>query len=230
MEKEIQRLKNSNLESLSRKEPLVVNKLVKVYKKGRTNVRAVNQLSFGVQKEQCFGLLGLNGAGKTSTFKMITGESEPNVGDVLINGYSIRARQFLARKNLGYCPQFDKLPEYLTVNETLTLFSKLRGSYSTEKIVDDMLNVFQLTEFENSLVQNLSGGNKRKLSSAIAFLGKPSVVILDEPSTGMDPGARKFLWNIIKKARDLGMCIVLSSHRLVDIFLKFMFPARLVKK
>lgn len=109
--------------------------------------------------------------------------------------------------------KFDKLPEYLTVNETLTLFSKLRGSFSTEKIVNDALNVFQLNEFENSLVQNLSGGNKRKLSSAIAFLGKPSVVILDEPSTGMDPGARKFLWNIIKKARDLGMCIVLSSHR-----------------
>ncbi len=213
MAKEIQRLKNSNLESLSRKEPLVVNKLVKVYRKGKANVRAVNQLSFGVQKKQCFGLLGLNGAGKTSTFKIITGESEPNVGDVLINGYSIRSRQFLARKNLGYCPQFDKLPEYLTVNETLTLFSKLRGSYSTEKIVDDMLNVFQLNEFERSLVQNLSGGNKRKLSSAISFLGKPSVVILDEPSTGMDPGARKFLWNIIKKARDLGVCIVLSSHR-----------------
>ncbi len=116
-------------------------------------------------------------------------------------------------KTLSKPKQFDKLPEYLTVNETLTLFSKLRGSYSTEKIVDDMLNVFQLTEFENSLVQNLSGGNKRKLSSAIAFLGKPSVVILDEPSTGMDPGARKFLWNIIKKGRDLGMCIVLSSHR-----------------
>ncbi len=68
-------------------------------------VRAVNQLSFGVKREQCFGLLGLNGAGKTSTFKMITGESEPDVGDVLINGYSIRARQFSARKNLGYCPQ-----------------------------------------------------------------------------------------------------------------------------
>ncbi len=79
-----------------------------------------------------------------------------------------------------------------------------------------MLNVFQLTEFENSLVQNLSGGNKRKLSSAIAFLGKPSVVILDEPSTGMDPGARKFLWNIIKKGRDLGMCIVLSSHSMEE--------------
>ena len=88
-----------------------------------------------------------------------------------------------ARKNLGYCPQFDKLPEYLTVNETLTLFSKLRGSYSTEKIVDDMLNVFQLNEFERSLVQNLSGGNKRKLSVAIALVGSPTVVLLDEPTS-----------------------------------------------
>ena len=109
VEEEILRLKNSNLESLSKKEPLVVNKLVKIYKKGKVSVKAVNHLSFGVQREQCFGLLGLNGAGKTSTFKMITGESEPDIGDVLINGYSIRARQFLARKNLGYCPQVSSI-------------------------------------------------------------------------------------------------------------------------
>lgn len=105
VEEESLRLKNSNLEKLSRREPLVVNRLVKMYKKNRVKVKAVNQLSFGVQRQQCFGLLGLNGAGKTSTFKMVTGESEPDFGDVLIDGYSIRARQFSARKNLGYCPQ-----------------------------------------------------------------------------------------------------------------------------
>jgi len=91
---------------VSRTQPLIVYKLIKSYKKtNKKRVKAVNQLSFGVERKHCFGLLGLNGAGKTSTFKMITGESEPDFGDVLINGYSIRARQFSARKNLGYCPQ-----------------------------------------------------------------------------------------------------------------------------
>ena len=124
----------------------------------------------------------MNGAGKTTTFKIITGEIDPTFGDVLINGYSIRNKSYMARRNLGYCPQFDCLPDYLTVREAMILFSELRGISSklAKNLVDDMVSIFQLNEFENALVQNLSGGNKRKLSSAIAFLGKPSVVVLDE--------------------------------------------------
>lgn len=216
VEMEATRIKKADLEKISKREPLIVKGLAKVYKKGKVKFNAVDNLNFGIEQEQCFGLLGLNGAGKTSTFKMVIGESEPDSGDVIIDGFSVCKQRFKARKKLGYCPQFDSFPEYLTVAETLKIFSKLRGASSINILVEDMLNVFQLVEFERSLVQNLSGGNKRKLSSAIAFLCNPSVVILDEPSTGMDPGARKFLWNIIKKARNLGICVVLSSHSMEE--------------
>lgn len=99
----------------------------------------------------------MNGAGKTTTFSMIIGETEPNLGDVYINGYSIQGSQSFARQNLGYCPQFDRLVEYLTVEETLKLFARLRGiePILANKISKDMLDIFQLQEFKNTLVQNL---------------------------------------------------------------------------
>ena len=100
---------------------------------------------------------GLNGAGKTTTFNMIIGEKEPDLGDVYINGYSIQGSQAQARQNLGYCPQFDRLVEYLTVEETLKMFSRLRGIEPAlaDKISKDMLDIFQLQEFKGTLVQNL---------------------------------------------------------------------------
>lgn len=124
----------------------------------------------------------MNGAGKSTTFKIITGELESNKGEVLVNGYSVKSENMKTRQHLGYCPQFDRLIEYLTVNETLILFANLRGidQVLSKKLSEDMQAIFQLGEFKNTYVQNLSGGTKRKLSCAIAFIGKPSVVILDE--------------------------------------------------
>ncbi|RNA03981.1 ATP-binding cassette sub-family A member 3-like [Brachionus plicatilis] len=196
--KEIKRIEDSDLTKLSKNEPLIK----------KIRLSAVDNLSFGVPSQTCFGLLGMNGAG----------ELEPNKGEVLVNGYCVKSENMKTRQNLGYCPQFDRLIEYLTVNETLILFANLRGidQALSKKLAQDMQAVFQLSEYKNTYVQNLSGGTKRKLSCAIAFIGKPSVVILDEPSTGMDPGARKFMWNIIKKARDTGMTIVLSSHSMEE--------------
>ena len=160
-------------------------------------------------------LLGLNGAGKTTTFKILTGEISPTSGNAFINGFDIKKDKNKARRNLGFCPQFDILPEYLTVRQTFDLIAGLRGldKESVDKIINELIQVFKLNEFNDKLVQTLSGGNKRKVSSAIAFIGKPSVVFLDEPTTGMDPAARRYLWTVIKKARDLGMTIVLTTHR-----------------
>lgn len=125
--------------------------------------------------------MGLNGAGKTTTFKMLTGEIKPTSGNAYINGFDIDNQRFKALHNLGFCPQFDCLPEYLTVEQTLKLFAGLRGipSNLVKTIIGELINVFKLNEFGNKLVQDLSGGNKRKVSSAIAFIGKPSVVFLD---------------------------------------------------
>jgi ATP-binding cassette subfamily A (ABC1) protein 3 len=98
------------------------------------------------------------------------------------------------------------------------LVAGLRGLEiaSIDKILNELIQVFKLGEFNDKLVQDLSGGNKRKVSSAIAFIGRPSVVFLDEPTTGMDPAARRYLWTVIKKARDLGMTIVLTTHSMEE--------------
>ena len=98
------------------------------------------------------------------------------------------------------------------------LFAGLRGldTSKIDLVLNELTSVFKLDEFNNKLVQDLSGGNKRKVSSAIAFIGRPSVVFLDEPTTGMDPAARRYLWTVIKNARDLGMTIVLTTHSMEE--------------
>lgn len=201
--------------SLSKTEPLVVHNLLRRFKKGPINFVAVNNLSFSVRRQECFGLLGLNGAGKSTTFKILTGELDATSGSAFINGCDIKQQQFAARQNLSFCPQFDYLPEYLTVQETFQLFAGLRAIEKTasKKCLTELLTVFKLNEFSDKFVQKLSGGNKRKVSAAISFIGRPSVVILDEPTTGMDPAARRYLWTVIKQARDAGMTIVLTTHR-----------------
>ena len=129
---------------------------------------------------ECFGLLGLNGAGKTSTLQILIGDLESSSGKAYLNGMRIGFGRNV--KDLGYCPQFDYLVDFLTVKETLELFASIRGlrRANAKDIIKKILDNFKLHEFKKTLVQNLSGGNKRKLSSAIAFIGKPQTVILDE--------------------------------------------------
>lgn len=212
---ESKRIRNSELASLSKSEPLVVYNLLKRFRKGPVRFVAVNRLSFGVRRQECFGLLGLNGAGKTTTFKILTGELTASDGAAYINGCDVQRELFAARRNLSFCPQFDYLPDYLTVLETFRLFAGLRAleRASIPKCLDELMTVFKLNEFGDKFVQSLSGGNKRKVSAALSFIGRPSVVILDEPTTGMDPAARRYLWTVIKQARDAGMTIVLTTHR-----------------
>ena len=180
-------MKSSNLDELSKKEPLIVSELHKVFTKGvcrSVSFHAVNNLSFGVQQNECFGLLGVNGAGKTTTLQILIGHLNGTSGSTFINGYDIKKDRYEATLSLGYCPQFDYLPEYLTVEQSLRLFASLRGLHGTsyDLIIKDFIDAFKLNEFKNRLVQNLSGGNKRKLSSALALIGKPKTVILDEVS------------------------------------------------
>ena len=165
-----------------------------------------------------FRLLGLNGAGKTTTFKILTGELDATSGNAFINGHDIDKNKFEARRNLGLCPQSDYLPEFLSVEQSFRLFANLRGleSDKIKEISDDLIQIFRLNESRTKQVQQLSGGTKRKVSAAIAFIGRPSCVILDEPTTGMDPAARRYLWTVIIKARDLGMTIVLTTHSMEE--------------
>ena len=154
---EIDRVKNCDLAVQSASEPLIISGLTKLFVKGKTKFLAVNNLGFGIAPKECFGLLGLNGAGKTTTFKILTGELTATSGQAYINGYNTVKERSQARRSLGFCPQFDYLPEYLTVQETFDLYCGLRGLDRSQvpKIIDDMTKVFKLNEMSKKKVQDL---------------------------------------------------------------------------
>uniref|UniRef100_A0A182J4R4 ABC transporter domain-containing protein n=1 Tax=Anopheles atroparvus TaxID=41427 RepID=A0A182J4R4_ANOAO len=179
---------------------------------------AVNKLSVGVRHSECFGLLGINGAGKTSTFKMMTGDENITSGDAWVNGINLRTDMNRVHQHIGYCPQFDALLEDLTGRETLYIFALMRGVHRSE-INGVSLTLAEELNFGKHLdkrTKAYSGGNKRKLSTALALMGNPSVVYLDEPTTGMDPGAKRQFWNVICKVRNSGKSIVLTSHSMEE--------------
>lgn len=175
---------------------VVLRNLRKVYPSGKL---AVQDLSFGLPKGACFGFLGINGAGKTTTMKMLTGDLLPSSGTATLSGFDILSQQIDVRREIGYCPQFDALFDLLSVREHLELFAQLKGVQAAdlEMVVQAKMTQLNLSSFEDKLAGSLSGGNKRKLSVAIAMIGSPSILFLDEPSTGMDPVSRRFMWDVI---------------------------------
>ncbi|CAA2979777.1 ABC transporter A family member 1 [Olea europaea subsp. europaea] len=168
---------------------IYLHNLRKVYPGGKQNGSkiAVHSLTFSVQEGECFGFLGTNGAGKTTTLSMLSGEERPSDGTAFIFGKDIRLNPKAARRHIGYCPQFDALLEVLTVREHLDLYARIKGvpEYELEYVVTEKLVEFDLLKHANKPSYALSGGNKRKLSVAIAMIGDPPIVILDEPSTGI---------------------------------------------
>ncbi|XP_068921390.1 phospholipid-transporting ATPase ABCA3-like [Petaurus breviceps papuanus] len=217
VENEREKILNS-LPELLQTTPLVTKELTKVHSHRKTPVLAVNKISVTVQKGECFGLLGFNGAGKTSTFKMLTGENTITSGDAFINGKSILNNLKMLQREVGYCPQFDALLGYMTGREILTMYARIWGIPENQiKLhVKSMIQKLLLENSADILVKNYSGGNKRKLSSGIALMGNPSVIFLDEPSTGMDPVARRLLWNAVTETRQLGKAIVITSHSMEE--------------
>lgn len=196
-------------------EPVKVVGLRKRYPNGKL---AVKNLTFGLGAGECFGFLGINGAGKTTTMRILTGDLTPSAGSAYLNGYNILTQRRDARRSIGYCPQFDALLDLLSVREHLELYGRLKGLGTSkrglEQEIQRLIHVLHLVPFENKLAGALSGGNKRKLSVAIAMLGQPKVIFLDEPSTGMDPGSRRKLWDVILdvSARSKKSTVVLTTH------------------
>ncbi|XP_055460812.1 phospholipid-transporting ATPase ABCA3 [Psammomys obesus] len=197
--------------------PLIINELSKVYDQ-RAPLLAVDRISLTVQKGECFGLLGFNGAGKTTTFKMLTGEETITSGDAFVGGYSISSEIGKVRQRIGYCPQFDALLDHMTGREMLAMYARLRGvpERLIDACVENTLRGLLLEPHANKLVKTYSGGNKRKLSTGIALIGEPAVIFLDEPSTGMDPVARRLLWDTVARARESGKAIVITSHSMEE--------------
>uniref|UniRef100_A0A4W5NQN0 P-type phospholipid transporter n=1 Tax=Hucho hucho TaxID=62062 RepID=A0A4W5NQN0_9TELE len=195
---------------------LELRQLTKVYK--RKQKPAVDRLCVGIPPGECFGLLGVNGAGKTTTFKMLTGDSIVTSGEAFLAGKSILREMDEVHQNMGYCPQFDAINDLLTGREHLEFYAVLRGVPEKEvcEVAEWGIRKLGLVKYVDKAAGSYSGGNMRKLSTAMALIGGPPVVFLDEPTTGMDPKARRALWNCIHSVIKEGRSVVLTSHSMEE--------------
>jgi len=184
---------------------LAVRKLHKRY----GDVMAVDSLDLEVRPGECFGLLGPNGAGKTTTIEICEGLLEPTSGEVEVLGRRWSSAEGELRQLLGIQLQETQLAEKLTVRETVRLF---RSFYDRGREVEDVIALVQLEEKSRARVGSLSGGQKQRLALACALVGDPQLLFLDEPTTGLDPQARRQLWELIGVLRAGGRTIVLTTH------------------
>jgi ABC-2 type transport system ATP-binding protein len=173
------------------------------------DVVAVAGLDLAVERGECFGLLGPNGAGKTTTIEILEGLIEQDEGDVEILGRRWRDDRTLLRQRLGVQLQETQLNDKLTVEETLRLF---RSFFDEGPTVAELLDVVELGTKRRSFVGKLSGGQKQRLSVACALVGRPDLLFLDEPTTGLDPQSRRQLWDVLQRFRSEGCTILLTTH------------------
>lgn len=193
---------------------IVMNNVWKLYGK----FQAVKDINLALKPFECFALLGSNGAGKTSTFKMLTCKSDISTGNIFICSLDVRKQKHEVSRIIGYCPQFDALINQLTGRETLKMFCTLRGIPESEQslIISQLASRLILHKFLDVKIGDCSGGNKRKFSTAVAMIGDPPVLLLDEPTSGMDPDARRHLWDAINEERERGKCILITTHSLEE--------------
>eukprot|EP00475_Leptophrys_vorax_P007273 TRINITY_DN14602_c0_g3_i1.p1 TRINITY_DN14602_c0_g3~~TRINITY_DN14602_c0_g3_i1.p1 ORF type:complete len:523 (-),score=106.60 TRINITY_DN14602_c0_g3_i1:113-1681(-) len=193
---------------------VVLKDLVKAFPLPDGGIKhAVDHLSLGIMRDQCFGLLGVNGAGKTTAIRIITGDERPTSGEVFVNGVDVVKHLSHAKDDIGYCPQFDPLLDEMTARETLSFYAVIRGIPSSliGPACMEIIDLLNLTEWADKPCGTYSGGNKRKLSLGMALLGSPAVVILDEPSAGMDPEAKRKLWSSIEAIKH-DRSVILTTH------------------
>uniref|UniRef100_A0A1A8PUY7 ATP-binding cassette, sub-family A (ABC1), member 12 n=3 Tax=Nothobranchius TaxID=28779 RepID=A0A1A8PUY7_9TELE len=201
---------------------LQINQLTKVYQHLNKKVHAVKRLSVGIPAGECFGLLGVNGAGKTTTFKMLTGDVSPTAGSARIMDRDRRLVDIMECRykgiNIGYCPQVDALDDLLTGEEHLYFYARIRGISKREidGVVNYLLKRLELNYHRNIVTDGYSCGTRRKLSAALALIGHPQILLLDEPSSGMDPRTKRHLWKIISEEVRGKCAVVLTSHSMEE--------------
>lgn len=206
-------------ESMSRtdgEQPIIrVDGLRKQY--GKTT--AVDGVSFSVLPGETFGLLGPNGAGKTTTMKMMCGLVQPDGGDVLVQGVSVRKATRQVQRMLGVVPQGLALYEDMTAHQNLVYFAKLRGIARAElaEQVDDILRLTGLGDDAHRKVKGFSGGMKRRLNIGIGLLGRPQVLLLDEPTVGIDPQSRRHILDSVRLLADEGVTVIYTSHYMEEV-------------
>jgi len=174
----------------------------------------VRDVTFDIEPGQCFGLLGPNGAGKTTTLRLALGLSAPDAGEIHLLGHTIPAEARAARHRIGVVPQFDNLDPDFTVAENLLVFGRYFGL--ADRVIrertPDLLAFAGLEGRETAPIASLSGGMKRRLTLARALVNDPDLIVLDEPTTGLDPQARHLIWERLRNLRAAGKTIILTTH------------------
>lgn len=172
-------------------------------------LKAVDQLSFSTHRGEIFGLLGPNGAGKTTTLEMIEGLRIPDSGNIYVNGYDVRRDLTKVKQIIGVQLQSTSLYNKIKVGEAIELFGNY---YKQRRSVDELLQLVSLEDKRTTYHQDLSGGQKQRLALAITLVNDPQIVFLDEPTTGLDPQARRNLWDIISKMKSEEKTIIITTH------------------
>ena len=179
--------------------------LVKRYR----DLVAVNGIDLEAHRGTCLGVLGPNGAGKTTTIEMLEGIREPDGGDIEILGYRWKRDAVAIRERIGVQLQETKLEDRLTVHETLRLY---RSFYRDGRDIDDVLSIIGLEEKRDTWIEKLSGGQKQRLTLGCALINRPAVLFLDEPTTGLDPQARRRVWEVVEAFKQEGGTAILTTH------------------
>ncbi|WP_067044484.1 ABC transporter ATP-binding protein [Moritella sp. JT01] len=184
-----------------------VDRIVKKY--GQNEKKVVDELSFQVKKGQCFGLLGPNGAGKSTTLEMMQGLRKVSSGRITLFGMDWKKDEKKLRGRIGGLLQTNHLYERLTVKEAINLFGSF---YHNASCTDEVIERFNLIEQKNTWLSLLSGGQRQRVFLAMTIVGRPELIFLDEPTTGLDPSSRQEFWDIIKSLKNSGTTVILTTH------------------
>lgn len=198
-------------------EPVIIGKNLQ---KSFGDFHAVKGIDFQIPKGSCFGFLGPNGAGKTTTMRMIHLASSVTSGELLVFGQNVQqlTDRYAFKQRIGIVHQEDNLDQSLQVYETLQVFCRFYGLYgkAAKARCDELLEQVHLTDKAKATVMQLSGGMRRRLQIARSLIGRPELVILDEPTTGLDPNIRNELWNQLKDLKRHGVTLILTTHYMYE--------------
>jgi ABC-2 type transport system ATP-binding protein len=183
-------------------------------KKSYKRVHALKGISFEIKRGELFSLLGPNGAGKTTTIRILTGLTKPDEGSIFIFGKKLSRNEISAKKLIGYVPQQVNLDVELTVYENLLIHGLLFGMSFREikERIEELLTLADLADRHSAKVKELSGGMRRRLLIVRALLHRPKILLLDEPTVGLDPHIRRKIWHLIKQIQEKGASILLTTH------------------
>jgi ABC-2 type transport system ATP-binding protein len=189
-----------------------VEELEKSYKQ----LNVLKGVNFSVDRGSIFALLGSNGAGKTTIIKILTTLLKQDSGTAIVNGFDVASKPDNVRQSISLTGQFAAVDEILTGQENLIMIARLRHLKHPRQVADDLLTRFGLTDAANRRVSTYSGGMRRKLDLTMSLVGKPQIIFLDEPTTGLDPEARIEVWKVVKELADGGTTVFLTTQQLEE--------------